>query len=42
VASGEEGEITGDVIADVLKDTPPSVTAEMLGRFEEWARVAQS
>src|SRR3954462_12180493 len=40
VASGEEGEITSDVIADVLKDTPPSVTPEMLSRFHEWARVA--
>src|SRR3954466_13478456 len=40
VASGEEGEITGDVIADVLKDTPPSVTAEMLARFDEWGRMA--
>ena len=38
VASGEEGEITNGVIADVLKDTPPSVTPEMLGRFEEWDR----
>src|SRR5687768_15773254 len=42
VASGEEGEITSDVIADVLGDTPPSVTAEMLKRFDEWARVAAS
>ena len=38
VASGEEGEITQDVIADVLSDTQPSVTPEMLRRFEEWAR----
>jgi transitional endoplasmic reticulum ATPase len=42
VASGEEGEITGDVIADVLKDTPPSVTPEMLRRFDEWSRSAAS
>src|SRR4051794_13678949 len=40
VASGEEGEITSDVIADVLSDTPPSVTGEMLARFEEWGRVS--
>jgi transitional endoplasmic reticulum ATPase len=38
VASGEEGEITSDVIADVVSDTPPSVRREMLARFEEWAR----
>ncbi len=36
VASGEEGEITSDIIADVVRDTPPSVTGEMLRRFEEW------
>src|SRR3954463_568986 len=40
VASGEEGEITADVLADVLADTPPSVTAEMLKRFDDWSRVA--
>src|SRR5688500_2654739 len=39
VASGEEGEITPDVIADVLNDTPPSVTPAMLKRFEEWDRM---
>ena len=38
VASGEEGRITCDIINDVLHDTPPSVTAEMLRKFEEWAR----
>ncbi len=39
VASGEEGEITSAILADVLNDTPRSVTPEMLRRFEEWARV---
>src|SRR5687767_9748399 len=38
VASGEEGEITAAVLADVLADTPPSVTPEMLARFPEWDR----
>src|SRR5687767_13372460 len=38
VASGEEGEITQAVIDDALADTAPSVTPEMLKRFEEWAR----
>jgi transitional endoplasmic reticulum ATPase len=38
VASGEDGQITPDIVDDVLKDTPPSVTREMLRRFEEWAR----
>src|SRR5688572_5163072 len=40
VASGEEGEITSQILADVLNDTPKSVTPEMLRRFEEWARVS--
>ena len=38
VASGEEGQITPSVIDDVLHDTTPSVTAEMLHRFEQWRR----
>jgi transitional endoplasmic reticulum ATPase len=38
VASGEEGQITKAIFDDVLGDTPPSVTDEMLKRFEEWAR----
>jgi transitional endoplasmic reticulum ATPase len=38
VASGEEGQITKAIFDDVLSDTPPSVTDEMLKRFEEWAR----
>jgi transitional endoplasmic reticulum ATPase len=40
VASGEEGEITGPVLDDVLADTPPSVTDETLRRFDEWSRAA--
>lgn len=42
VATGQEGEITSQILADVLNDTPKSVTAEMLRRFEEWAREAAS
>jgi transitional endoplasmic reticulum ATPase len=40
VATGEEGDITPDVIDDVLNDTPPSVTREMLKRFDDWSRQA--
>ena len=40
VASGQEGQITAKVIDDVLHDTPPSVTGEVLRRFDEWARGA--
>ncbi len=42
VASGEDGEITDAVISDAMNDVQPSVTSEMLDRFEQWARVAQS
>ena len=40
VASGQEGDITPDIFEDVLHDTPPSVTPEMLKRFEEWSRIS--
>jgi transitional endoplasmic reticulum ATPase len=40
VATGEEGDITLSIIDDVLKDTPPSVTADMLKRFEQWAKAS--
>jgi transitional endoplasmic reticulum ATPase len=40
VASGEEGEITRQVITDVLEEVQPSVTPQMLKRFEEWRRTA--
>jgi transitional endoplasmic reticulum ATPase len=40
VATGQEGEITSQILADVLNDTPKSVTPQMLKRFEEWAREA--
>jgi len=38
VATGQEGEITLKMIEDVIADTRQSVTAEMLARFDEWAR----
>jgi transitional endoplasmic reticulum ATPase len=41
VASGQEGDITQDVIEDVLADIRPSVTIEMVRRFEEWGQAAQ-
>jgi transitional endoplasmic reticulum ATPase len=36
VATGEEGQITREVIEDVLADSKPSVSAEMLTKFEQW------
>jgi len=42
VATGQEGAITAEILGDVLADTPPSVNAEMLGRFEQWGRAAAS
>ncbi|MGD0464712.1 MAG: ATP-binding protein [Tepidisphaeraceae bacterium] len=36
VASGVEGEITAAILTDALRDTPRSVTVEMLKRFEHW------
>ena len=38
VATGEEGQITPRVIEDVLADAKPSVSAEMLVRFEQWSQ----
>ncbi|HZZ41876.1 MAG TPA: ATP-binding protein [Tepidisphaeraceae bacterium] len=36
VASGEEGEITQQVVEDVLAEARKSVNAEQVKRFEEW------
>lgn len=36
IASGEEGEISGDVLLDVLRETPRSVTAESLKQMQKW------
>ena len=41
VATGQEGEITQQMIDDVLADTRMSVTDEMLNRFDEWAKQSQ-
>ena len=41
VASGQEGEITADVLDDALADIRPSVTLEMIRRFEEWAQASE-
>lgn len=38
VATGTEGMITMDIIEDVIKEAPRSVTKEMIRRFEEWGR----
>jgi transitional endoplasmic reticulum ATPase len=37
VASGQDGQITPGIIDDVLHDTAPSVSAEVLDRFKEWS-----
>jgi len=41
VASGQDGNITQQIIDDVIHDTPKSVTAEMLNRFTHWAKQGQ-
>ena len=41
VSSGEEGEITAAVLEDALADVKPSVTDEMVRRFEQWAQAAE-
>jgi len=42
VATGTEGPITDEIIAEVITATPRSVNAEMLARFEKWAAEAGS
>jgi transitional endoplasmic reticulum ATPase len=37
VASGQEGVITAQILDEVLSETRPSVTREMIQRFEQWA-----
>lgn len=36
VATGEPGEITPQIVDDVLSEARPSVTREMVKRFEQW------
>src|SRR5665213_2826192 len=38
VATGEEGEITSQIMTDVLNEAQPSVTPDMLQKFSEWGR----
>src|SRR5258706_4569488 len=38
VATGQEGPITDEILADVISATPRSVNEEMLKRFEAWGR----
>jgi transitional endoplasmic reticulum ATPase len=38
VASGIEGQITAAIFNDAQRDTPKSVSQEMLKRFEQWAQ----
>ncbi|MGB7161343.1 MAG: ATP-binding protein [Tepidisphaeraceae bacterium] len=42
VASGDEGEITTNVLETVLADTRPSVTMEQIRRFDEWGQIAKA
>jgi transitional endoplasmic reticulum ATPase len=37
VATGAEGDITAEILAEVVASAPRTVTAQMLKRFEEWA-----
>lgn len=38
VATGREGDITGEILDEVLSQSAPSVTIQMLRRFEGWAK----
>jgi transitional endoplasmic reticulum ATPase len=40
VASGQEGEITSQILIDSIHDAPRSVAPDALKRFEEWANSA--
>jgi transitional endoplasmic reticulum ATPase len=40
VASGVEGRITAQIFQDTVRDTPPSVGADLLKRFQDWAKLA--
>lgn len=42
VATGQEGDITAEILAEVINDTPPSVRPEQLRRFIEWGKAAES
>lgn len=42
VSTGQEGRITSEILADVIADTPRSVTPQMLERFNQWTQKANS
>ena len=42
IATGAEGDVSGAILAEVITQTPRSVTPEQLRRFEEWGRSAPS
>ncbi len=42
VATGEEGDITSEILLDAMRETPRSVNSSMLERFDEWQRAAAS
>ncbi len=42
VATGTEGDITLEILLDVIREAPRSVSADLLRRFEEWTSAATS
>ncbi len=42
VATGEEGEITTEIVNEAIGEARKSVTPEMLKRFDEWAKAAET
>jgi transitional endoplasmic reticulum ATPase len=41
VATGQEGDITSQILQGVIADTRKSVTLDMLARFEQWSAAAE-
>jgi len=42
VATGHEGDITAQILLDAVRETPRSVNASMLHRFDEWQHAVSS
>ncbi len=42
VATGEEGEISSEILQNVIADTQKSVTMDMLARFDQWGAAEHS
>ena len=42
VATGQEGDITAEILLDAMHETPRSVNAAMLARFDQWQQSAAS